>query len=81
MYCTAWFKLLGAITQFEPELMLERQRERVVKAKAEGKYKGRAHTARAQAPKIINPAFLIFRSSYLDAVAAASVHENEVHQL
>jgi DNA invertase Pin-like site-specific DNA recombinase len=72
--------MLGAITQFEPELMLERQREGVVKA-AEGKYKGRPHTARAQAPRIINPAFLIFRSPYLDAVAAASVHENEVHQL
>ena len=40
------FNMLGAIAQFERELMLERQREGVAKAKAEGKYKGRAPTAR-----------------------------------
>ena len=37
--------MLGAIAEFERELMLERQREGVAKAKAEGKYKGRAPTA------------------------------------
>jgi DNA invertase Pin-like site-specific DNA recombinase len=46
------FNMLGAIAQFERELMLERQREGVAKAKAEGKYKGRAPTARAQAPEV-----------------------------
>ena len=35
------FNMLGAIAQFERELMLERQREGVAKAKLEGKYKGR----------------------------------------
>jgi DNA invertase Pin-like site-specific DNA recombinase len=35
------FTLLGGIAQFEREMMLERQREGVAKAKAEGKYKGR----------------------------------------
>ena len=40
--------MLGAIAQFERELMLERQREGVAKAKLEGKYKGRAPTARAK---------------------------------
>ena len=44
--------LLGAIGQFEREIMLERQREGVAKAKAEGKYKGRAPTARAKADDI-----------------------------
>ena len=44
--------LLGAIAQFERELMLERQREGIAKAKAEGKYKGRAPTARRQADEI-----------------------------
>jgi DNA invertase Pin-like site-specific DNA recombinase len=39
------FNMLGAIAQFERELMLERQREGVAKAKAEGKYRGRAPTA------------------------------------
>jgi DNA invertase Pin-like site-specific DNA recombinase len=46
------FNMLGAIAQFERELMLERQREGVAKAKAEGKYKGRAPTARVKAPEV-----------------------------
>lgn len=33
--------VLGAVAQFEREMMLERQREGVIKAKAAGKYKGR----------------------------------------
>lgn len=45
--------LLGSIAQFERELMLERQREGIEKAKAEGKYKGRAPTALRQAPLIL----------------------------
>lgn len=44
--------LLGGIAEFERELMLERQREGIAKAKAEGKYKGRAPTARRQADEI-----------------------------
>jgi DNA invertase Pin-like site-specific DNA recombinase len=40
--------LLGSIAQFERELMLERQRDGIAKAKSEGKYKGRAPTARAK---------------------------------
>lgn len=44
------FNMLGAIAQFERELMLERQREGVAKAKAEGKC--RAPTARAKAAEV-----------------------------
>ena len=33
--------MLGAIGQFEREIMLERQREGIARAKAEGKFKGR----------------------------------------
>jgi DNA invertase Pin-like site-specific DNA recombinase len=33
--------VIGAIAQFERELMLERQREGIAKAKSEGRYKGR----------------------------------------
>ena len=40
--------MLGAIAEFERSMMLERQREGIAKAKAEGKYKGRAATARAK---------------------------------
>jgi len=45
--------LLGSIAEFERELMLERQREGIAKAKAEGKYKGRAPTARRKAADVI----------------------------
>lgn len=45
--------LLGSIAEFERELMLERQREGIAKAKAEGKYKGRAPTAQRKAAEVI----------------------------
>jgi DNA invertase Pin-like site-specific DNA recombinase len=45
--------VLGAIGQFEREVMLERQREGVQRAKREGKYKGRKPTARAKSADII----------------------------
>jgi DNA invertase Pin-like site-specific DNA recombinase len=44
--------VLGSVAQFEREMMLERQREGVAKAKAAGKYKGRKPTARAKAIEI-----------------------------
>jgi DNA invertase Pin-like site-specific DNA recombinase len=40
------FTVIGAIAEFERQMMLERQREGIAKAKAEGKYKGRQPTAR-----------------------------------
>ncbi|MGA7324075.1 MAG: recombinase family protein, partial [Rhodomicrobium sp.] len=43
------FNVLASIAQFEREIMLTRQREGIAKAKGEGKYKGRAPTARAKA--------------------------------
>lgn len=45
--------MLGAIAQFERELMLERQREGIAKARAEGKYKGRAPTAKRKAADVL----------------------------
>lgn len=44
--------VFGGVAQFEREMMLERQREGIAKAKADGKYKGRAPTARAKADQI-----------------------------
>ena len=38
------FTMLSAFSQFERELMLERQREGIAIAKAKGKYKGKAKT-------------------------------------
>ena len=46
------YTVIAAISCFERELMLERQREGVARAKAEGKYKGRKPTARAKAAEI-----------------------------
>jgi DNA invertase Pin-like site-specific DNA recombinase len=45
--------LLGSIAEFERELMLERQREGIAKAKAEGKYAGRQPTARRKAGDVL----------------------------
>lgn len=51
---TLLLNMLGSVAQFEREMMLERQREGIAKAKAEGKYKGRKPTARAQADTVLN---------------------------
>jgi DNA invertase Pin-like site-specific DNA recombinase len=45
-------QVLGAVAEHERSLMLERQREGIAKAKAEGKYKGRARTAMAKAGEV-----------------------------
>jgi DNA invertase Pin-like site-specific DNA recombinase len=44
--------IMGAVGQFEREMMLERQREGIAKAKGEGRYTGRKPTARAKADQI-----------------------------
>jgi DNA invertase Pin-like site-specific DNA recombinase len=44
--------VLGAVAQFEREMMLERQREGIAKAKAEGRYKGRKPTARMKEAEV-----------------------------
>jgi len=45
--------ILGGIAEFEREIMLERQREGIAKAKAEGKYKGRKPTAMAKGSEVM----------------------------
>jgi DNA invertase Pin-like site-specific DNA recombinase len=45
--------VIGAVGQAEREAMLERQREAIAKAKAQGRYKGRMPTARRKADEII----------------------------
>jgi DNA invertase Pin-like site-specific DNA recombinase len=47
------FNMVGAIAQFEREIMLQRQREGIAKAKAAGKSKGRAPTAMAKADEVL----------------------------
>lgn len=45
--------MLGAIAAFERDLMLERQREGIAKAKADGKYKGRVPTVIRQSAAVL----------------------------
>jgi DNA invertase Pin-like site-specific DNA recombinase len=45
--------LMGSFAEFEREIMLERQREGVAKAKADGKYKGRVPTAQRKAGEVV----------------------------
>ena len=44
--------IIGSIAQFEREMMLERQREGIAKARADGKYKGRKPTAIAKVGEV-----------------------------
>lgn len=45
--------VLGSVAEFERDMMLERQREGIAKAKAEGKYKGRRPTAQERANDVL----------------------------
>ena len=45
--------VMSSVAQFEREMMLERQREGIAKAKSEGKYKGRKPTARAKTEMVL----------------------------
>jgi DNA invertase Pin-like site-specific DNA recombinase len=45
--------VLGAVAQFEREIMLERQREGVARAKAAGKYKGRKPIASERRREVV----------------------------
>lgn len=45
--------ILAGVATWEREIMLERQREGIAKARAEGKYRGRAPTARAKSAEVI----------------------------
>jgi DNA invertase Pin-like site-specific DNA recombinase len=58
--------VIGGIAQFERQMMLERQREGIAKAKAAGKYKGRKPTARAKIQEVLD-----MRSKGIKATAIA----------
>ena len=45
--------MLAAVAEFERNIMLERQRAGIAKAKAEGRYKGRAPTARMKSDEVL----------------------------
>jgi len=45
--------MFSAFAEFERSLLLERQRAGIARAKAQGRYRGRAPTARAKTPEIV----------------------------
>jgi DNA invertase Pin-like site-specific DNA recombinase len=47
------FNMIGAVAQFEREIMLDRQRDGIAMAQAAGKYKGRQPTARAKSAEVL----------------------------
>lgn len=49
---TLMLNVLSSVAQFERELLLERQRDGIKKAKAEGRYKGRKPTARMRSAEV-----------------------------
>jgi len=46
--------VMASVAQFEREMMLERQREGIQKAKAEGKYMGRKPTAMEKSEAVLS---------------------------
>jgi DNA invertase Pin-like site-specific DNA recombinase len=58
--------VIGGVAQFERQMTLERQREGIAKAKAEGKYKGRKPSARGKTQEVLD-----MRSKGVKAAAIA----------
>ncbi len=85
-------QVLGSVAEFERSMMLERQREGIAKAKAEGKFRGRAPTARAKAgdveamlaagetPTEVAKKLGIGRSSVYRAMAERSLKRETVYK-
>jgi DNA invertase Pin-like site-specific DNA recombinase len=68
--------VLGSIAQFEREMMLERQRDGIAKAKAQGRYKGRKPIAQAKKFGVV--ALLAEGKSMRDVARALGISERSV---
>jgi DNA invertase Pin-like site-specific DNA recombinase len=64
--------VFAAFSQFEREIMLERQAEGIAKARSEGKYTGRRPTARTKAPEIVT----LFRDEQKSLAEIARGHRS-----
>ena len=71
--------VLGSVAQFEREMMLERQRDGIAKAKAQGKYKGRKPTAQAKKADVV--AMLAEGRSKRDVARALGISERSVYRV
>lgn len=71
--------VLAAVAEAERTMMLERQRAGIAKAKADGKYRGRAPTARRQSGRVVE-----LHASGMGASAIAAevgISRSSVHRL
>src|SRR5215210_1472611 len=71
--------VMAAMAQLEREIMLERQREGIARAKAEGKYKGQPPHARAKAPQVIELAAT--GRTRTEITAALDISERSVYRI
>lgn len=71
--------VMAAMAQLEREIMLERQREGIAKAKAEGKYKGQPPHARAKAPQVL--ALAAEGKTRSEIAGALSIGERSVYRI
>lgn len=71
--------VLGSVAQFERQIMLERQREGIQKAKEAGRYKGRKPTARAKAGEV--QALLEAGMTKRAIAAELSISERSVYRI
>jgi DNA invertase Pin-like site-specific DNA recombinase len=71
--------VMAAMAQLEREIMLERQREGIARAKAEGKYKGQPPHARAKAPQVIELAAA--GRTRAEIAAALEISERSVYRI
>src|SRR3954453_627885 len=71
--------VMAAMAQLEREIMLERQREGIARAKAEGKYKGQPPHARAKAPQVIELAAT--GCTRIEIACALEISERSVYRI
>ena len=70
--------VFAAFSQFEREIMLERQAEGIAKAKGEGRYKGRKPTARAKAAEVV--ALFEAKKTVAEIVRATGIGRGSVYR-
>jgi DNA invertase Pin-like site-specific DNA recombinase len=71
--------VLGSVAQFEREMMLERQREGIAKAKAEGRYRGRPAYTRKLTPQAMTMS--AEGHTRRDIATALNVSERSIYRL
>jgi len=71
--------VLGSVAEFERGIMLERQREGIAKAKAEGKYTGRQPTAMRRAEEVLT--LLREGKTEMEAAEAAGISRASVQRI